>query len=168
MPETVIIIIALYIIIVFILIRLFIPHFGFKCKSLPDKIPLEMEKVINELKSKAKSAGEFLALAYDYLGSKYRSERFNTVLKFHYLFKDLDEVWTRSGYLPCSQSNYIMKIFLTRSGFFRASDIKTKHVFVNFVPHQYLRLKINKQWIDIDVGEKQRGLPIGRHLKFFG
>ena len=73
-----------------------------------------------------------------------------------------------SGYMPCPQTNYLLRIFLVKSGWFKDEDIKRKHIFVNFVPHQYLKVKIGDRWIDVDVGEKQRGLPLGRHLKYFG
>lgn len=158
----------IYISIVFIVSRFVIPHLGLSETALPDKIPAEMKKKIMELKSKTGSPREFLESAYDFLGSKRRSERLNTFLKFHYLFKNLEFIWEREGYIPCTQNNLLMRIFLVRSGFFRDKDIKTKHVFANFVIHQYLQVKLDGKWIDVDVGEKQRGLPIGKHLGFFG
>jgi len=168
MVVSIIYIVLLYVVIIFILSRFFIPHLKFWPERLPDNIPGEMELIINQLKAKANSPMNFLKLSYEYIGDKYRSERFNTILKFHYLFKDLNEVWRLPGYMPCTQSNCLMKIFLVRSGFFKESDIKTRHVFVNFVPHQYLKVRIGSEWFDIDVGEKQRGMPIGKHLKYFG
>lgn len=157
-----------YVLVVFVLSRLVVPHLGFKEEKIEEPIPASLMDKINELKAKAKSHEDFLNLAYDYLGSRFRSERLNTFLKFNYLFKPLNQVWQMEGYLPCTIINYLLKIFLVKSGWFMENDLRRRHVFVNFVPHQYLQVKINGNWLDVDVGEKQRGLPLGKHLKYFG
>ncbi|MFA6394289.1 MAG: hypothetical protein WCW25_05510 [Patescibacteria group bacterium] len=161
-------ILASYVFIVFGLSRFAIPHLNSRPEKIPDKISEDMENAINELRAGSKSAGEFLNLTFNYIGNKFRSERFNTILKFHYLFFPLEKVWPMSGYMPCTISNFMLTVFLVKSGYFKAEDIKKKHVFVNFIPHQYLKMKVGESWIDVDVGEKQRGLPIGKHLRFFG
>ncbi|MFH1522285.1 MAG: hypothetical protein ABIE43_00520 [Patescibacteria group bacterium] len=168
MLETIITIIIVYILLVFILARFFIPHLSFRKKPIPDKIPDSMEKVIRTLKIESKNKEDFLNKAYNYLGGKYRSERFNTFFKFNYLFKSLDEAWEKKGYMPCTQSNNLLRIFLIKSGFFKEREIKIKNVFANFILHQYLKINLNDRWINVDVGEKQRGLKIGEHLKYFG
>lgn len=168
MFETIFFIIACYFFIVFVFARFFIPHLGFGYDRLPERIPEDMQNKINELKDKADSSHEFLKLTYDYLGDRYYSERFNTLFKFWYLFKNLDKVWSMPGFIPCNQSNFLLRIFLVKSGFFKEDDIKKRHVFVNFVPHQYLKVKVNNSWIDVDVGERKKGMPVGKHLKFFG
>ncbi|MFH0856381.1 MAG: hypothetical protein V1860_00590 [bacterium] len=141
---------------------------GFKKSPLPDQLPDEILEKINELKNISVSPDDFLKRAYEFLGDKYRSERFNTILKFNYLFKPLQEIWDMHGYIPCTQSSFLMRIFLIRSGFFKEEDIKIKHTFVNFCIHQYLQAHVGDKWIDIDVGEKQKGMEIGKHLKNFG
>lgn len=166
--EIFIYLIAVYISVVFILSRLIIPHLGFKEDKLPDLIPESMAEKIIELKNKAENQEQFLNLAYDFLGFKYSTGRLNTIIKFNYLFKSLKEAWMTDGYAPCTISNYILKIFLVKSGWFKEEDIKRRQIFFNFILHQYLQVKINDKWLDVDVGEKQRGLPIGRHLKYFG
>lgn len=168
MLEVIFTIVVIYIIVVFILSRFFIPHLRFFKDKFPEKIPDNMEKVIIDLKAKANSNKEFLELAYNYIGNKYRSERFNTVFKFNYLFKPADEIWKMNGYIPCTQSNFLLRIFLVKSGFYKDKEIKKRHIFTNFALHQYLQVKVGDKWIDVDVGEKQRGLPIGKHLRHFG
>lgn len=157
-----------YIFIFFVLSRLIIPHLGFREEKISEIIPAEMMVKIDEIKMRAHTGEEFLNLTYDYLGSKYRSERLNIFLKFNYLFKTLEQAWQINDYVPCTINNYLLKIFLVKSGWFKEKDIKRQHVFVNFVPHQYLKVKINNQWLDVDVGEQQRGMLIGNHLKYFG
>jgi len=161
-------IITFYFFIAFGVSRLIIPHLGFKDVPILEALPDSMTKVIADLKNKSHSKGDFLKLAYEYIGNKYRSERFNTILKFHYLFKPINEIWQMQGYAPCTQSNYLLKLFLIKSGYFKEEEIKRKHIFVNFVPHQYLMVSLEGKWIAVDVGEKQRGMKIGEHLKYFG
>jgi hypothetical protein len=161
-------IVLAYLFVVFILSRLIIPHYGFKEESVPDTIPRSMAKEIDNLKNQARTSEQFLKLAYDFVGLKYRSERLNTILKFHCLFKTLDQAWAMTGYVPCTISSYILKIFLVRSGFFKENEVGRKYSFVNFILHQYLRVKVDGQWLDVDVGERQRNLPLGQHLKYFG
>ena len=157
-----------YFFIAFFLSRFVIPHLSFSPSSLPKDISEDMEKIIQNLSQQSGSKMDFLQKAFDYLGDRYHSERLATILKFSYLFKSLNDVWSRSGFIPCTQSNFLLQIFLVKSGWFKEEDIKVKHTFVNFVPHQYLQVKIDNNWLDVDVGEKYRGLPIGKHLKYFG
>ncbi|MFA4941118.1 MAG: hypothetical protein WC582_00770 [Patescibacteria group bacterium] len=159
---------AVYIIFSFFLSRFFVPHLSFWQSPVPETIPREMEETIEKLKTQSSSPKEFLELSFNYLGKKYHSERLATILKFSYLFKNLENVWVTNGFIPCTQSNFLLRIFLVKSGFFREDDIRRRHVFVNFVPHQYLQVKLDDKWLDVDVGEKHRGMPIGKHLKYFG
>ena len=161
-------VIIIYIFIVFILSRFVVPHLGFKDDKLSENITEDMREVINGLKSRANSKEEFLKLAYNYLGSRFRSERFNTFLKFHYLFKNLDDIWKMQGYMPCTQSSFLMRIFLIKSGFFKEEEVRKRHTFFDFNIHQYLQVNLGGKWVDIDIGEKQRGMPIGKRLKYFG
>jgi len=156
-----------YFILVFVLSRFVIPHLGNGVDLLPEKIPVEMEKAIDELKARAKTKEEFLNVAYQFLGKKNRSGRLNTIVKFNYLFKSLADIWRIDGYIPCTQSNYLLRIFLCRSGFFQNDEIRKKYSFLNFVLHQYLEVKINGQWLAVEVGEASRGLPIGQRQKLF-
>ncbi|MCB9803027.1 hypothetical protein H6761_03370 [Candidatus Nomurabacteria bacterium] len=156
-----------YLLAIFLFAYFLIPHFGFRKISVPNDIPESMEDKINELKNSAGSPEEFLDLTYDYLGNKYHSERWNTLLKPQLWFKNLEQIWQIDGFVPCHQSSFIFKIFLVRSDFFKQEDIKIKLTFLNFVIHHYLLLSLNGKQIPIDVGEKQNGLKIGEHANFF-
>lgn len=158
----------IYLILVFFLSRLVIPHMGFGKDPVPEILPKSLEGKIAELKDSAGSPREFLNLSYDYLGTKNWSERFNTFLKFGLLFKDLDYIWNKDGYIPCTQSTYLMRIFLLKSGYFAEHDVRRRYVFVNFIIHQYLEVRHDEKWFSVDVGEKKNGLPLGKHLKYFG
>lgn len=162
------ILIAVYITLVFGLSRLIIPRMRPGAAALPEVLPGSLASAIQALTRQAKTKDEFLTLAYNYIGERYRSERFNTVLKFNYLFLPLEKVWEMSGYMPCTQTNFLLSIFLVKSGFFKEEDIKRRHVPVNFVPHQYLQVRVDGKWTNADVGEKQRGMKLGEYLKWFG
>lgn len=166
--ETIILIVIFYFLIVFFLSRMIVPHLGFVDDKIPEMIPDGIVKKIDELKKIAGSPEAFLKLTYEFIGSKYKSERLNTFLKINYLFKSADQIWNTEGYVPCTQSNYLLKIFLIKSELFNGNQIRRKHNMVNFCLHQYLQVKVIDRWFDVDVGEKQRGMPIGKHLKWFG
>ncbi|MFH0956099.1 MAG: hypothetical protein V1801_02725 [Candidatus Falkowbacteria bacterium] len=111
--------IAAYIFVFFILSRLVIPHLGFKEEKIPEKISESMMEKINKLKNQVNHQEQFLKLAYEYLGSKFCTGRFNTIFKFNYLFKSVEQAWQMEGFMPCTISNYILKTFLIKSGFFK-------------------------------------------------
>lgn len=163
----ILIVIAGWLFLSFFVARLFIPHLGFWKSKLPDKIPQSMSDKINELKRKSKSSSGFLRLAHEFLGNKYHTERLNTIFKFYYVFLDIDKVWEKSGFIHCTQSANMMRVFLVKSGLFRDKDIKIKHTFASFTIHQYLQVKIDDKWIDVDVGEKNAEIPLGKHCRFW-
>ena len=82
-----------YILFIFVISRFVIPHLHFQEKKIPESIPASMMDKIYQLKNQAHGQEHFLELAHDFLGSRYYSERFNTLIKFNYLFKSLEEVW---------------------------------------------------------------------------
>ena len=71
----------------------FIPHFYYREIAIPETIPESMQAKIAELKFRATSNQGFLDLTYNYLGTKYHSERWNTLFKPHYWFKSLADIW---------------------------------------------------------------------------
>lgn len=156
-----------YLLVVFVFSVFFIPHFKYQKISVPTDIPESMQAKISELKSQAHSPEEFLNLTYNYLGEKYHSERWNTLFKPHYWFKNLETIWQVNGFVPCHQSSFVLKVFLVKSGFFKAEDIKIKLTFLNFVIHHYLLISLNNKKIAVDVGEKINNMPLGKHAEWF-
>jgi len=167
------IIIISYIFVVFVLSRFIIPHLGYKKLPLPENIPVEWQKEIDLLKSKADSPEKFLDLTYNYLGEKYYSKsnsffrRLRTFTNFSTLFIGLDELYKRSGFMHCTQLNFLLRIFLVKSGFFKEEDIRLRHMFFDFFIHQYAQVKLSKHWLAIDIFDYSNGLKIGKHLKTF-
>jgi len=169
----IIIIIFIYFLAVFVLSRLLIPHLGFSLDALPNNVPVSWQKEIDSLKVKDRRANEFLSLAYDYLGQKYLYKgplffrRFKVFTNFSALFINLDDLYRRTGFMHCTQLNFVLRLFLVNSGFFKEEDIKVEHVFLNFFIHQYLQVKVNNHWLDVDIFGYSDGLKIGQHLKIF-
>jgi hypothetical protein len=126
-----------------------------------------MDAAIARLKADAGgSKRRFLQLAYELIGSKYHTGRINTLVKFKELFLRIDSVWNRGGFMPCSQTNELMRIFLLKSGFFGPNEVRKRIAVFRLFIHQYLQVHVDGRWIDVDVGERQRGLKIGEHLGF--
>jgi hypothetical protein len=162
------IIIIAYIFIFFVLSRLIVPHLGFGKDQLPHDLPPDMAEKINSIKNVSKNKNEFLLLSYKLIGKKYKTGRIQTLTKFWNLYKNFKKVWISDGIMPCTQSNFILRIFLIKSGFFTEDEIKKKHSFLNFSIHQYLKIKLDGKWVDVDVGEYQRGIRIGQRVNIFG
>lgn len=127
-----------------------------------------MQNEINRLKKRAKSKEEFLRLAYDCLGSRFEGGRFKTFLNFDLIFKDIDYLWSKKGFVQCTIHNHFLRIFLVKSGFFKDEEIRLKHTFLNFNIHQYAQVRLGNKWIDIDLSWKKAGVPLGRHGSIFG
>ena len=162
--EILIIVVIAYIVIVFGFTRLVVPHFGFGSDLVPEIIPDSMLEKIKELKNKANTSKEkFLELSYDYLGNKYHSERLNTLFKFFDMYRNLSWYWNKIGFIHCQWANFLLKIFLVKSEFFKEDEIRPRYAFLNFIPHQYLQVKISNKWVDVDVDEKYKGYKIGEH-----
>ena len=160
--------IIIYVILFFIVSRFVVPHLGFKTKEIPDRLPNGMEEKINEIKQTANNDKyKFLKLSYQFLGEKYQSNRVKTITRFNYLYWKLEIVWKHQGFIQCTQSSFVLRIFLIKSDLFKEGEVKRVHQFTNFVPHQYLNVEIDNKWVAVDVGEADRGMPIGKHLGYF-
>lgn len=123
-----------------------------------------MQDVINELK-KAQSQEECLRMAYKILITKYHGNRIKTITKFFNIFeRDIDVLWSKNGFLHCTNINYILKTLLVKSGFFETGDIRTRWTLIWCVsPHQYAQVRINNKWIDVDVWAHAFGIELGDH-----
>jgi hypothetical protein len=154
-----------YLIPVFILSRFVIPHLSIGSDPLPETIPDGMRREIEKLKDLSGGLKRrYLELAFEFVGSRYHSERLGTITEFFQFFYPLERIWDKKGFVQCTLSNFVMRIFLVRSGIFEDGEVERAHTFANGVPHQYLKVLLDGRWIDVDVGEKQRGLKIGEHL----
>jgi len=168
---TIIYLIGLYVFVVFLLSRLVIPLMGFRMYKIPKELPEEMLVKVKGLEGQSQTAEEFLKKTYDFVQSRWHAERLKTVVKFPLIFRtDLEQLWQAPGYAHCTTINYIFVCMLANSKFFTAENLKVRHVFFNGVPHQYVKVRLNGRWLDLDPSLSYViGIPFGqRTRKWFG
>ena len=162
--------IATYFFLIFFLLRLVVPFMGFTKPKLPREIPQEITDVITAMEAKSQSQREYSAAAYKLVTSRWYAGRMSTLYYAPLAFRtELPILWSETGFAHCNTQNYILYILLARSRFFRPEDVTVKTVFFNFFIHQYLKVKIDTTWTDLDpAGAAIRGMPLGTHISFFG
>jgi hypothetical protein len=156
-----------YLIIVFFLSRLFVPHLGFGRARLPDKLPPEMRRAIRKLKKRASSRHDFVVKAYRLITGRYFGSRMKMITCVDYLFRNLNWVWVHPGFMPCPQQNFVLRLFLVKSGLFKEEEIKVRHNFFDFDLHQYLSVYVDGSWINLDPWSKFLGKQLGEHAVWF-
>lgn len=134
-------------------------------KHIPPSLPTDMQPVADALRH-AKTQEDCLRSAYDMLIAKYYGNRLKTYTHFLELFpRSMDELWARSGFLHCTNLNWLLGSLLVHSGQFQTSDLRTPWTLLRFgSPHQYLQVRLRDgRWIDVDVWARVFGIPFGDH-----
>ena len=163
-----------YFFVVFVLLRLTVPFMGFNGFTPPKELPGQVRDAVAYLESKATDQQSYLQAVYDLVMKKtldqWRHSRFKAATRIRRLaVKDLKEIWLTQDFIYCGPINFVVFVLLVKSKYFTDKDIKVKHVFLNFVPHQYLQVKVGKKWVDVDpAGSGIRKQPLGTHASFFG
>lgn len=123
-----------------------------------------MESAIEQVR-RAVDQKTALRVAYDILTKRYRGGHLETITRFWELFDDdVPRLWTRSGFLHCTNANHLLRALLLQSGQFTPKDIASKwtlHWYIS--PHQYLTVQTPDGPIDVDVWAHTFGIPFGRH-----
>ena len=134
---------------------------------IPDKLPEQMQETINELK-KSLNKEDCLRCAYEILTAKYHGHRIKTYTRLFNVFsRDINKMWSKTGFLHCTNINYLMKTLLIKSGLFNDSDIALKWTMVWYVsPHQYIQVTTNKK-INIDIWGRSYGIKFGDYAHGF-
>jgi hypothetical protein len=151
-----------------------VPFYGFKGYNAPKNIPEEIKVAILDLEASSHDQLSYLQNAYSLILDKnlhqWQHTRFQAVFKVPQAFiTDLSELWSIKKFIYCTGINYVLLTLLVGSKYFKAEDIKTRHVFLNFITHQYLQVRVNEKWIDADpAGSGIRGRGLGTHASFFG
>jgi len=157
-----------YFVFMFLVTRFIVPHLGFWKDSLPKEIPSSLMFTIRDLKKKNNSGEKFVRAAYGLLQNKYHGSHALTFLRPDVVFsRNLDRMWSRSGYLSCNQINWILYIMLVRSGFFSESDVRFRCTMTpRFMIHQYLEVRLRNKWVSVDVWASRFGRKFGEHFGF--
>lgn len=167
-------VLLIYFFIVFIGLRLVVPFMGFFGLTPAKVLPEDIKNTIKVLEQKANGPKSYLELVYEFILNKNKQQwkhtRFQAAFKLPRLFvKDLSEIWTTKKFVYCTSINYVVYNLLVQSKYFKPEDVKVKHVFLNFVIHQYLLVRVNNQWLPVDpAGAGVRGKNLGIFTQWFG
>ncbi|MBT4540244.1 hypothetical protein HOC35_01905 [Candidatus Woesearchaeota archaeon] len=144
---------------------------------LPEKLPKTINEVVKQLK-KSKNKEQCLKEAYQILIKKYRGYKILTYLKFHHAFiTNLNQLWLKSGFLHCTQMNYLLRLLLVKSKHFKEKDIVPKYSLTYYTsPHQYLQVRIGKmkeidlendKFVNVDIWGAANGIKFGDYANGF-
>jgi hypothetical protein len=154
-----------YVVIVWIILPLVVPNLGIR-RKVPRELPLYWREVLDGLQASHGSDKEFLVRAYEAVTARYHGGRMETVTKF---WKAFQNPFTQApGFMYCTGMNYLLRTLLVQSGRFAEVDIKIVHVPLNFIIHQYLRVRADGVWYDVDPWAQRFGTPFGKKRVWFG
>lgn len=165
---------AAYFFTMFVLLRFLAPFMGFKQYQSKIQVTPEIRNTISELENKFGGQKVYLQAVYNLVLDKtlyqWKHTRFKAAVRLRRLFlKDLKEIWNTQDFVYCNGINFVTYALLVNSKFFTTKDVKVRHVFLNFVLHQYLQVKVGSEWVDVDpAGAGIRGFGLGHHASFFG
>lgn len=129
---------------------------------------IDLNEIINEIK-KSQDKEECLKKVYNIMIEKYHGNKIKTFTKFFNIFeKDTNKLWDKNWFMHCTNINYLMRILLVKSGFFKEEDIQLKWTLIWYIlPHQYLQVKLNNKWINIDVWAYIYGIKFWNYAHWF-
>ena len=159
-------VIFIYILLVWIITRIIVPHLGFMKSAIPEKVPTEFEIIIQDINTQAKDNLDFLKKSYEYVTNQYHGSRTLTVLHFWYAFQN--PILHKPGFLPCTGQNFLLRVMLVKSGRFNYKEIEVKTIPLNLFIHQYLKVKVGNDWIDVDPWSYFLRKNLGQKSAFVG
>jgi hypothetical protein len=157
---------GIYLIFVWVILRLAVPYLGFFKTPVPEDIPLVLQKRINDWNRDAIDDRQFLTFVYEYITQTYTGSRIKTITHFWTAFQD--PLQARTGFLPCTAQNFLLRTILIKSNRFTESDIQVKVIPLNFFIHQYLRVRIGSEVIDVDPWSHFLGVKLGEKSAILG
>ncbi len=144
-------------------------YYLFGKSPIPKQVGKEISDEIKHL-SQNSSKESFLKGAYDFVTTHHESGRINTILRLFELFAtDVQTLWSRKGFMHCTNQNYLLAVLLVSSKVFTESDIKRKWTLIGFIsPHQYLKIRIDTdRWIEVDCWARSYDVGFGHHAYGF-
>lgn len=142
-----------------------IPNLFSKAK-IPKSLPKDMQDAVNEIKG-SQSKKDCLRKAYDVLSEKYAGCHICT--RFFDLFvTDLDKLWNKDGAAHCTTLDYLLRVLLVKSGFFKDENIELKLILIYIFPHQYLKIKLSEdKFINVDPWGAKHKIKFGDYASTF-
>ena len=136
---------------------------------MPDELQEEVKLMVNKLK-KLKSKEAVLAEAYSVITSRYEARRSKTVLRLLDTFSaSSQDLWNRSGFMHCTNQNYLLALLLVKSKVFTEADIKRRWaLYWGISPHQYLQVRLKgDNYINVDAWSAAYGIKLGDYSRWF-
>lgn len=155
-----------YLVFVWVVARLTVPHLGFGEDRVPDTLPEDWNARVVELSEAAADDADFLKRAYEFVVRKYSGSRLQTITRFWRAFEDPFQ--QPPGFMHCTGQNFILRTLLIKSGRFAETDVQVKVVPLNFFIHQYLLVRVDGKWIDVDPWSSFLGVPLGEKSVWLG
>tara|TARA_Y100000310_G_C20107585_1_gene545627 strand:+ start:52 stop:555 length:504 start_codon:yes stop_codon:yes gene_type:complete len=133
-------------------------------KNLPNEMIIKMDSINTDLNSDS----EFLKKTYDMINAKFSSKEkyYLRALPTKFFERDLQEIWEGTDDRPCNIQNYVLKTILINSGRFKKEDIEFADSLCRITPHQYLKVKVEGIWIDVDLWGADHGIKFGEHASW--
>lgn len=118
----------------------------------------------------ASSKKDSLERAFKLIVKRYKGYRFRTYIYFWKAFEtDPNKLWQRTGFMHCTHQNFLLRILLTKSGWFSEQEIQFGYSLVWYIsPHQFLKIKINDKIVAADPWNHHFGVPLGYFASGFG
>ncbi|MCK4635562.1 MAG: hypothetical protein KAT32_01755 [Candidatus Moranbacteria bacterium] len=137
--------------------------------KIPEKLSVEMQGVIDDLKQSSNQE-ECLQKVYKIMTSRYRGYKLRTYRRFFNIFTfNVEKLWNDEGFIHCHNANFLLRILLVKSGFFKNEDIENKWTLTGYLAiHQYLKIKLySGKNVNIDVWGASYGIKFGDYSNGF-
>lgn len=160
----ILLLIAIYIFIMYILSILVLPNLGWFSKqkeTLPKNVLDDMKKLGKKKLTKKqllKKVTEYeLKDHYSFLGGTFKN--------FGFLFEpSIKKIWERKGFIHCNQHTLLINHLLLATGRFKQEDIKIQMSSCYIEIHQYLTVNTEDEWVIIDPFAISAGFNYGERL----
>lgn len=145
-----------------------VPNY-FEKESIPNITDPDLLEEIQNIKRQP-TAYQAIQYAMELLSHKYQSLRFKSFSRFWRIHeKDPNKLWKRTGFLHCTQQNYLLRVLLVKGNKIQDENIKLGYSLVwNVSPHQFLIVKYKGENLALDPWNYDRGAHIDAYAAGFG
>lgn len=143
-------------------------HYLFGKTPLPKDIDKVTQRILQDLKG-ITDKEQYLKEAYNLVSERFEGGRVKTFSRLWQLFStSFEDLVNRSGFMHCTNQNYILTNILVKSTLFAEADIKPHWTTIWYcTPHQYLKIDTGKAIYTIDCWARHYGVPFGQYAKGF-
>jgi hypothetical protein len=144
-------------------------HYIFGKSSIPTELKDDFNAEVVKL-SKLNTKQQVLEQAYNAITTRYSGNRAKTIFRIFDIFAEsAHDLWNRTGFMHCTNQNYLLSLLLINSGQFKVDDIKPEWtMYWCITPHQYLRVRLKKnQYVNVDAWSAKYGIKLGDYARWF-